>query len=170
MLKTNISRKRGHGVNRNDLKKMMDEMDAQASQSQYNNSVILEAKTWQMATSSEDARLVAAFMYGHTKLGAEGCRVTVGKQLAALQAIRKGNAGASPYETEEKVHVGMVALTVDKKVEMNDWLEYVKGLMAPDAGEGVLLRKIVYMKMSRSPYGRSKERVTRKNVKSRTCI
>jgi len=68
------------------------------------------------------------------------------------------------------VRVGMVALIVDKKVEMNDWLEFVKGLMAADEGKGVLLRKIVYMKMSRSPYGRSKERVTRKNVKSRTCI
>ena len=63
MLKTNISRKRGHGVNRHDVMKMMDEMDAEASQSQFNNSVILEAKTWQMATASEDARLVAAFMY-----------------------------------------------------------------------------------------------------------
>ena len=44
-------------------------------------------------------------------------------------------------------------LIVDKKVEMNDWLEFVKGLMAADEGKGVLLRKIVYMKMSRSPYG-----------------
>ena len=122
-------------VQSTDLVKMMDQLDAEADQSTVDSSLLLEVLQWQNATKADATATVIAFALQQSECSGQATRTALMKLNKARLAIAASKKGESPFETNEKVRAGVIAVLTSKKVQLAVWYAFAKALDDQDEGK-----------------------------------